>query len=870
MIIPLISFIVISCFEVTKDATIDNSNKQHNWANDLLEPPKFEPQNLVAYNDYVIIEDIAFVTNDFNPTRNAEKSVDESNTIFLKEINNKFSYPLSFTNQPKIELGILLENVENGLKIIDIIKGSPCEKAGFERGDVFTKFNNTLVTNSRQLADNFRGIAFGTNAVISYIKKDQNTEGSMTVSKVRLADGGISLVFEKIKIVTQAPTPIEKEKNSSRNEVKTINIEALDKVSAYVPRTVKDKLGNTTTYVTNGLNDDKVESGLKSNNAKEAQEILEKIKNGDKQTLISLAQSGNIPSNLAFELKNSTSLREVLNKLENSGIKVDENMVQNYMQNNSKPLNFNSTKLAALIPASFESLFGNYEEYRPRNTTRKRRIGDPNASSYIKRLEALNRDDNGRKSGLPKDAGISSFNYTRSPNAQNPTFAGDSNSTKVSSKDFIPATVKQSNTNTYTGTVLSTNSADANAKPVFIPSVKPVEKKVGETFKSNDFVPAPQMVSNQNSTGKNISNGSNPNNENLQATGNLETKDKPVFIAAKNTFNKEYDESTRVINEIRAKLNADLNANNKKQQAILEKNNIDSKTESQKNKSVQEKGIANETTNVKIPSNPTVKQNDQNKADSKVVTENSTLDKSINNTDKSTSIKGIEKTTNTIKVDSNQSNFNNNAKYLSEKKFNTEKTDSNIVVKPATKPVFIPENKKIANKDEKKYTSSDFIPVSDLTKNDKSKVDAKDFKVSGENSTSVTNEKSTSKPQFIPSTKPQDREASELERILKEMKSKVNTTLSTEKAKNATTSNNLENKGELSKEKTIKENNNKTSKPLLLKFSIATIEKSERITLEIPKIIIDSSLVTNSIYYVPEKDRINNINWLWLNNFILN
>jgi hypothetical protein len=80
----------------------------------------------------------------------------------------------------------------------------------------------------------------------------------------------------------------------------------------------------------------------------------------------------------------------------------------------------------------------------------------------------------------------------------------------------------------------------------------------------------------------------------------------------------------------------------------------------------------------------------------------------------------------------------------------------------------------------------------------------------------------------------------------------------------------LDNKVELSKEITIKEKNTKPSNPLLLKFSIATIEKYERLPLEIPKIIINSSLVTSSIYFVPESDRIIHFNWSWLDKFLMN
>jgi len=302
----------------------------------------------------------------------------------------------------------------------------------------------------------------------------------------------------------------------------------------------------------------------------------------------------------------------------------------------------------------------------------------------------------------------------------------------------------------------------------------------------------------------------------------------------------------------------------------LEKTNtLDVKSEVNKSNSANEKTIVKEPTNDKA-SNSSSKQKETSKIDNKFVTTESKSEKTKISSDKNVDDKALANKNLSINEDKNLPTSIKIDNSLSEKDSTNKKSISITEVKSVTKPIFIPEEKKPLKKAEVNYKSSDFIPASDLVKSDKSKVNSKDFKVSGENSTSVTNENSTSKPQFIPSTKPQISETSDLDRLLKEMKAKVNGTLSTEKAKNAATSNNLENKGDLSKEKTIKENNNNTSNPILLKFSIATIEKSERLTFEIPKTKIILSSITSNIYFVPQSDRIIHLNWSWLDKFIMN
>jgi S1-C subfamily serine protease len=866
MMISFISFIVLSGLAVVGNINTYSTSNQQKLLVQLQSPIQIESLYLNQLNENEAIADFTYNFNDCIP--NVEKSIEETNNhYFLDIVKKSHSNISSISNQQKIELGILIEPVEKGLKIKDILRGSPCYKAGLKIGDILTSLNNEPLTTSMILAESIRNAALGSTSILLYIKNERSTEASMSIKKVKSKSGGIELIFSQNKVAKPISSIGVGDNKYSGVEITDINWNAGKKVNAYVPRSITDKLGNTITYINSSEGENKLEDALKLMNDKEIQELVKKIKLSDNQNLIALSQSGKLPNNISIDLKNTTTIKDALNKMVAAGINIDEKRVQNYLQNNGKQFNLSNNNLDQLIPASVLAIYGNNEVANPRKVARNNRFSDPNAESYLKRLEALNREDNGKKGGLPKDDGVASFSYSKPSTSKNAGIPGDDNSnktndTKITSKDFIPASEIQPKTKENPQVISTSNNVEASVKPIFIPSTKPVERKVGETFKTNDFIPASEISQTKKPTVNSGADGANVEKETSQPSGILKTKDQSVFIASSSAFDKQSAETTRIINEMRAALNANLKAKKRKEQAQLEKtNSLDVKSESPKSKSINNKTVVKEPTNDKA-SNSSSKQKDTSKIDIKFETIESKSGKTEISSDKNVDDKALANKNLSINADKNLPTSIKIENSLSEKDSTNKKSISITEVKSVTKPVFIPEEKKSINKAEGKYKSSDFIPASNLIKSDKSKVDSKDFKVSGE--------ASTSKPQFIPSTKPQISETSDLDRLLKEMKAKVNGTLSTEKAKNAATSNKLENKGDLNKEKTIKENNNKTSNPILLKFSIATIEKSERLTLEIPKIIINSSLVTSSIYFVPESDRIIHFNWSWLDKFIMN
>ena len=531
-------------------------------------PIQIESIYLNQLNENEAIADFTYKFNDY--ILNVEKSIEETNNhYFLDEVKKSYSNIYSIPNQQKIELGILIEPVEKGLKIKDIMRGSPCDKAGLKIGDILTSLNNEPLTTSMILIESIRNAALGSTSILLYTKKERSTESSMSIKKVKSKGGGIQLIFSQNKVAKPISSIGIGDNKYSGVEITDINWNAGKKVNDYVPTSITDKLGNTTTYLNSGTADIKQENALKLNNEKEIQELLKKIKLSDNQNLVALSQSGKLPNNISLDLKNTTTIKDALNQMVTAGINIDEKRVQNYLQNNGKQFNISNNNLNQLIPASVLALYGNNEVVNPRNVARNNRFNDPNAELYIKQLEALTKENNGKKRGLPKSDGVASFNYSKPSTSKNAATSSDDNAikineNKITSKDFIPASEIQPKTKENPQVISTSNNVEASVKPIFIPSTKPVERKVGETFKTNDFIPASEIIQTKKPTVNSGADGANVEKETQQSSGNIKTKDKSTFIASSSAFDKQSAETTRIINEMRAAVNANLRAKKEK------------------------------------------------------------------------------------------------------------------------------------------------------------------------------------------------------------------------------------------------------------------------------------------------------------------
>jgi hypothetical protein len=281
------------------------------------------------------------------------------------------------------------------------------------------------------LAESIRNAALGSTSILLYIKKERSTESSMSIKKVKSKGGGIQLIFGQNKVAKPISSIGVGDNKYSGVEITDINWNAGKKASAYVPTSITDKLGSTTTFINSGTVDIKQENALKLSNEKEIQELLQKIKVSDNKSLVALSQSGKLPNNFSIDLKNTTTIKDALNQMGAAGIKIDEKKVQNYLQNNGKQFNLSNNNLNQLIPTSILALYGNNEVVNPRNVARNNRFSDPNAELYIKRLEALTRDGDGKKRGLPKSDGVASFNYSKPSTSKNAAIPSDDNSIKI-------------------------------------------------------------------------------------------------------------------------------------------------------------------------------------------------------------------------------------------------------------------------------------------------------------------------------------------------------------------------------------------------------------------------------------------------------
>ena len=78
------------------------------------------------------------------------------------------------SNGNRAQLGVMIENDDKGVKVIDIIKGSAAEAAGFEKGYIITKADGKDVNKIEDLLDALRPFTPGENVVIDVEYDDAN------------------------------------------------------------------------------------------------------------------------------------------------------------------------------------------------------------------------------------------------------------------------------------------------------------------------------------------------------------------------------------------------------------------------------------------------------------------------------------------------------------------------------------------------------------------------------------------------------------------------------------------------------------------------------------------------------------------------
>jgi len=778
---------------------------------------------------------------------------------------------IKMVDQPKIELGILIQKVSNGLMIIDILMGSPYAKAGFEKGDILTKFNNNILVEPADLQESFRNAPNGSKNKLSYFTKGQLFESEMIVIVQKLKNAAITL-----KIISN--------KTSKAANIASLKESEIQAYLSVLPKSDKgflgkgydsigtitniDNAGNTTISSFSGGADGKKLKEIQKVNQKEVDEYLKNMKISN-ATVEKYFADGKIPANIQVNLTNATTVKDALNQMAIAGIKVDDAKVKKYLVQNGIKDDFGNIQLNQVLPAEVLALYGKNGPVNKRaRVSRLSKLNDPNSAAIIKQLESLNNAVDGEKKGTKKTDGVADFSYTKS------TGIGSNNDSSAS-KDFVPAyIVKQKN---------QLIDANGDGKPVFIPSVKPAEKKAGDHFSTKDFIPA-----DLNGKNSNKNNGNNLN-EVLPITPKDASKwkekngDQPVFIPSAKKNDNQSSEIESLISQMRRVADANLKL---KQSNSTKVGNIETITALDQNTVNQKKNLQGK---------PTTKSATKTNTDTSVE-----KPKKINTVDslkKIVSVKSDDSSHYKLKgILGNDTSLNKDSIVL--KKNNTSIPEKSIAKQDGlvkAKPFFVPAEKPIPKKANDKFITNDFIPAQVVNKANTA-IDSNSASLVKSNTEKVSvklDEKNSNKPVFIPSTKAVDKESEELNRLMNEMKRVAKANLLLKKANNNANSDDptsqvsktLTADGKLGQEKPVKTGNNTSTIDSILvskanankmgRFRLANVDSLLQASREFPVIShfkIDS-IQEGYIYFISNYKSVQqtilpepgNRFWKWLN-----
>ena len=83
----------------------------------------------------------------------------------------------------KAQLGVMIEDAENGVLVSDIIEGSAAEKAGMKSGDVITKVDGAEVNSMQELVDAIKDREPGSKVEIIYIRGGEPVKKTVTLQE---------------------------------------------------------------------------------------------------------------------------------------------------------------------------------------------------------------------------------------------------------------------------------------------------------------------------------------------------------------------------------------------------------------------------------------------------------------------------------------------------------------------------------------------------------------------------------------------------------------------------------------------------------------------------------------------------------------
>lgn len=102
----------------------------------------------------------------------------------MDEGENEFVFEVEKDkNSNKAQLGVFIENDDNGTKVTEIMEGSAAEKAGLQAGDIIKRVNDTPVSSIETLLESLSGFAPGDIAIIEYTREGTKASAEVVLQE---------------------------------------------------------------------------------------------------------------------------------------------------------------------------------------------------------------------------------------------------------------------------------------------------------------------------------------------------------------------------------------------------------------------------------------------------------------------------------------------------------------------------------------------------------------------------------------------------------------------------------------------------------------------------------------------------------------
>ncbi len=111
------------------------------------------------------------------------------------KINNKH---VESDHKPK--LGVMIENADNGVAVLEVMENTPAARAGLKVSDIITKVDAAEVMTIEELLASLKAKEYGDEVTITYLRDGKKSTTKATLAKVKYQD---KMIFKDVEEVIE-------------------------------------------------------------------------------------------------------------------------------------------------------------------------------------------------------------------------------------------------------------------------------------------------------------------------------------------------------------------------------------------------------------------------------------------------------------------------------------------------------------------------------------------------------------------------------------------------------------------------------------------------------------------------------------------